>query len=116
MLVVKATKEVKIQKVIVPKRMIYRGILYRITDINRKYIIREYVVKLLNDKILFVYIDALHPNSDPTTNKFCIPHQLRQLNFNPETKKFLENTFNVFNVDNCYFTPWGEIKYEKANQ
>lgn len=106
-------KEVKIRKVIVPKQMIYKRKLYKITDIDKKYIIREYVVRLFNNKINSVSIDASHPNSDPSTNEFCIPHELRQLSLNTETKKFLEITLNVFNIDHCYFTPWGEIEYEK---
>ena len=106
-------KEIRIKKIIVPKQMIYKRQLYKITDIDKKYIIREYKVIMFDNKINNVYIGSLHPNSDPSTNEFCIPHELRQLNFNSETKKFLESVLNVFNVDHCYFTPWGEIEYEK---
>lgn len=107
-------KEVRIRKVIVPKKMFYKRRLYKITDIDKKYVIREYVVRLFDGKINAVFIDAPHPNSDPSTNEFCIPHKLRKLTLDTETKKFLEEMLNVFNIDFCYFAPWGEIKYEKA--
>jgi len=105
-------KEVETKKVIVPKKMIYRNSLFRITDIDPKYVIRKYTVRLVDGKIDSVYLDSIHPNSDPDTNEFCIPFELRNLPLNEQSIEYIEHMINIFNLDNCYFTPWGEIKYE----
>lgn len=107
-------EEVETRKVIVPKRMVYRRELYRIVGIDPKFVIRKYTVRLFDNKVESVFLDAPHPNSDPTTGEFCIPGELRELTFNSKTREFLEHLFNVFNIDNCYFTPWGDINYEKV--
>lgn len=107
-------KVVETKKIIVPKRMVYRRELYRIVDIDPKFVIRNYTIRLFDNKIESVFLDAPHPNSDPTTGEFCIPNELRELTLNSETREFIEHLFNVFNIDNCYFTPWGDINYEKV--
>jgi len=107
-----SVKEVEIRKVIVPKKMIYRNSLSRITDIDPKYVMRKYIVRLIDGKIDSVYLDCVHPNSDPDTNQFCIPYELRNLPLDEQTIEYIEHMIGIFNLDNCYFTPWGEIEYE----
>lgn len=106
-------KNIEVKKVIVPRKMIYKNSLFRITDIDQKYIVRSYVVRTVDGKIDSVRLDSEHPNSDPDTNDFCIPFELKNLPLNERTREYIEHMINIFNIDNCYFTPWGEIEYEK---
>jgi len=105
--------EVIVNRILVPSQMIYKSELYRICDIKDKYIIRKYKVLIEDEKIYEAFIDAFHPNSDPSTGEFCIPNDLKQCNFDNICQSILENIFITFNIDDCYFTPWGDIEYRK---
>lgn len=106
-------KEIKVTSVIVPNKVIYNGELYLITDIDDKFIIREYTVSLFNGKIYSVKIDCDHPNADPETGQVCIPSVLQDHGFSDQSKAMIHSILCCFNLDNCYFTPWGEFDYEK---
>ena len=104
-------KKETINKILVPEKMIYNRKVYKITGLESKYIIKKYTVKTVNGKIDSVYLDSLHPNCDPDTKQFCIPNILRQQKFNKKIQPILENIIITFNLDDCYFKPWGDISY-----
>lgn len=105
--------EIIVNRILVPSQMIYKKELYEICDIDNKYIIRKYKVLFDNKKIYEVFIDALHPNSNPSSGEFCIPNDLKQCDFDDISQSILENILITFNIDDCYFTPWGDIEYRK---
>lgn len=104
-------KERMFHKIIVPERMIFNTKVHKITGIAPQYIIKEYIVKTVDKKIDTVCLKSSHPNCDPNTKQFCIPHMLRQYKFNKESQKMLEFILGTFNLDDCYFKPWNDIRY-----
>lgn len=104
-------KEKTISKILVPERLVHNKRVCKITGLESKYIIKKYTVKIVNGKIDSVYLDSVHPNCDPNTKQFCIPNILRQQKFNKKTQPILENIIITFNLDDCYFKPWGDISY-----
>jgi hypothetical protein len=105
--------EKKVNDIFVPKRMIYQNKLYKIKKFDKKYIIKGYRVDLIDGKLFNIIIDGVHPNADPITNDFCLPDSLYDKEFDKKTRHVIENMLRTFNVDACYFTPWGEIEFEE---
>ena len=106
-------KRIKIEEIIVPTRLIYKNDFYKILDYKDSYVTRGYTVVLVNEKIDEVVISNLHPNANPKTGEFCIPHSLREFPLNEETQKMIYSMLSCFNLDDCFFTPWNEIKYQR---
>jgi len=106
-------KKLQVQKPIAPKKIIHNGDVYNILKYPDKYFIKGYKITLLNGKIYNVHINGAHPNAEPSTGKFCIPNDLRKIDFNANIKKMLEIIMSQHNLNNCYFTPWNEIHYRK---
>lgn len=106
-------EEKEIQTFLAPQKIIYKNCLYKITQLNPKYFIRGYKVLLVNDKIEGVTIDSPHPNADPTNGDFCMPETLIGEELNQMSINSINSMLCCFNIDDCYFTPWGEITYEK---
>jgi len=106
-------ERIVVEKVLVPKRMIRQNKLYEITSIDRKYVIKKYEVKLVNNKIDSITIDAPHPNTDPENKEFCIPVELRECAFSKEIKELIEHYITSFNLDYCYFLPWEKMQYRE---
>ncbi len=104
---------VEISEFIMPQKLIYKNELYRITQLAEKFEIKGYVVKTVDNKIDMVILNNPHPNAIPRTGEFCIPNNLRQHELTKETNSMIVSMLSCFNLDNCYFTPWDEIKYEK---
>ena len=106
-----------INRVFVPKKLIYQSKLYKITKlINTNYIVKGYTIELLDGKIFDVIIKNIHPNADPTTGEFCLPDLMYEKELTEERKLAIENMICTFNVDSCYFTPWGEIEYSEQEE
>ena len=106
-------KRIKVRNVIVPRRLIFRNEFYKILEYPVKYIIKDYTVVLVDNKIDEIEIGDSHPNANPRTGEFCIPHTLRNFPLNDKTKQMIHNILSCFNLDDCYFTPWHEIQYRK---
>lgn len=102
-----------IRDVYVPNRLIFRHEVYQIIDIVRKFTIREYIIKTVDNKIDMVILNNPHPNANPQTGEFCIPNYLRSYEINKQSLQFIENMLRCFNLDSCYFTPWSEIEYRR---
>jgi hypothetical protein len=102
----------KVETIIIPNRLIYKGEIRKIRSVDKKYIINSYEVYMGGEIILKVKINALHPNCDPDTNEFCISDSLRFKVIDQKVLPTLENMFRTFNFDNCYYQPWGDFVYE----
>ncbi|MHA1802245.1 MAG: hypothetical protein ACTSWJ_10955 [Candidatus Heimdallarchaeaceae archaeon] len=102
-------EEVFFDRIIIPDRAIYDGMLYRM-NIDRKFILKGYKVKSINKKIDQIFVKGTHPNANPRTREFCIPNKLRKYSLNSETTNVIQTIMRCFNLDDCYFTPWDEIE------
>lgn len=98
---------------IIPRKLIFNNQIYKITKLDKKFQINGYVVKTVEGKIDMVILRSAHPNALPKTGEFCIPSTLRKHELNENTKKMIKNMLICYNLDDCYFTPWDEIDYEK---
>lgn len=103
----------KIDTFLAPQKVIYKNCIYKITQLNSKYFIKGYKVLLVNDMIEGVTLDNLHPNADPTDGDFCMPEVLLGIELNQKSINSINSMLCCFNIDDCYFTPWGEITIEK---
>jgi len=105
---------VEVKTLLVPRYMIYKNELYNITNLDRKYVVKGYIVELIDGKIFNIILNGIHPNANPVNNDFCIPESLYDKKLTDEIKNNIENMIRTFNVDDCYFTPWGEIECNKG--
>jgi len=103
----------KINAFIRPKKIIFKNQLYEILQLPFKYNIKGYTIKLCDNKIESVLIDSPHPNVEPQTGELCIPNILRKHKITKESKSMIYSILYCFNLDDCYFTPWHEITYQK---
>ena len=99
--------------VFVPYKLIFKNELYNIIDLEKKFIIRGYTIQTVDKQIDMVFIKNPHPNANPKTGEFCIPNSLREHTICTSSKNILELILCCFNLDDCYFTPWDEIKYKR---
>lgn len=106
-------KDHEIQDFIIPGKLIFRNELYTIKKVAEKFKIRNYIVQTVDGKIDMVILNNPHPNAVPRTGEFCIPHSLRQHQLTKNSKAMIISMLSCFNLDDCYFTPWDEIQYEK---
>lgn len=83
-------KKVEVRKPIGPKKIVHDGDIYRIINYPEKYFIKGYHLTIIDGKIENVFVNGSHPNAEPSTGKFCIPNELRKMDFNTQTKKLLE--------------------------
>jgi len=104
---------VEVREFIMPRKLIYKNELYQITKLAKKFEIKNYIVKTVDGKIDMVILNNPHPNAIPRTGEFCIPNSLRQHELTKNSNSMIISMLSCFNLDNCYFTPWGEIKYKK---
>ncbi len=96
-----------------PRKLIFRNEIYTITKLASKFEIVSYVVKTVNGKIDMVILNNPHPNAVPRTGEFCIPNSLRKHELTQNSKNMITSMLSCFNLDDCYFTPWDELEYEK---
>lgn len=103
----------RMREINVPYKLIFKNQIHEITDLDRKFIIKDYKIKTVNGNIDTITLSNPHPNANPRTGEFCIPHSLRKLQLNENTLNMIKSMLCCFNLDDCYFTPWDEIKYKK---
>ncbi len=106
-------QKVDVRKPIGPKKIVHNGEVFQILSYPKKYFIKGYKITLVNGRIDNVHINGSHPNAQPHTGKFCIPNTLRKMDFNDDTQELLETILSQYNLNNCYFTPWNEIRYKR---
>lgn len=114
------TINTKINKFIVPCKMVFKNQIYKLTKVDLKFIIKGYNIKIINNKIDSITLMSPHPNANPRNGEFCIPNKLRKIEITEDNKnsilKMVEMIISTFNLDDCYFTPWTEIKYEDLEE
>lgn len=103
----------RIMEIVVPGKLIFKNQMHHITNISKKFIIRDYKIKTVDGKIDTVILNNPHPNADPRSGEFCIPPQIREWEVNKKSLNFIRMMMYCFNLDDCYFTPWDEIEYKK---
>jgi hypothetical protein len=96
----------------VPQKLIFNKQIHNITNIDKKFITKDYKIKTVNGKIDTVTLNNPHPNADPRTGEFCIPNLLREWEINETSLNFIRSMICCFNLDDCYFTPWDELEYK----
>jgi len=106
-------KDHLIRGLFIPSKLIFENNLYMITKLPMKFYIKDYIIKTVNDNIDMVIIKVPHPNANPKSGSFCIPHKLRSEKLSEGTKIIIQNMLCCFNLNDCYFTPWDEIEYKK---
>jgi hypothetical protein len=106
-------KESKVYDFYIPSKLIFKNKLYEMTKVDKKFIIRGYIVRTIDNQISSIILNNPHPNAHPRTGEFCISNSLRSLKFNKKTKGMIGLMLCHFNLDNCYFTPWNEIEYKR---
>ena len=102
-----------ISKFIMPRKLIFKNEIYQITTLAKKFEISSYIVKTVNGKIDMIILNNPHPNAVPRSGEFCIPHSLRKNELTKNSNSMIVSMLSCFNLDDCYFTPWDEIQYEK---
>jgi len=102
-----------ITKFIKPRKLIFKNELYKITRLAPKFEISSYMVKTINGNIDMIFLNVPHPNAIPKTGEFCIANSLRKNKLNENSNSMIISMLSCFNLDDCYFTPWDEIQYEK---
>ena len=103
----------EITKFIMPRKLIFKNELYKITKLAPKFEISNYIVKTVNSNIDMIILNNPHPNASPRTGEFCIPNTLRKSKLTENSNSMIISMLTCFNLDDCYFTPWDEIQYEK---
>ena len=103
----------EITKFIIPRKLIFKNEIYQIKKLANKFEISGYVVKTVNGKIDMVILNNPHPNAIPKSGEFCIPSGLRKNTLSRKSNSMIISMLSCFNLDDCYFTPWDEIQYEK---
>jgi len=102
---------------LIPDRLIYQNKLYSITEIDDDHIINSYKIYLDDDdRIQMLKIDCDHPNSDPVTDVFCLPYNIRNRYLSKKLIKEIELSICQYNINHPYFAPWSYISYNKYNQ
>ena len=107
-------KQIKVSKVLDPRRLIRNKKIYDIR-VREDFIIRNYVIELIDNKIYSVFIDARHPNSNPENNEFCIPEIVMSASFGNGVKNLLEYFLTTYNLDNAYFLPEEGVEFWKLD-
>jgi hypothetical protein len=104
---------IEINDKITPKTMKYKNEIYDISFVDPKLIIRNHIIKLKYGKLNRIILNGKHPNSNTTTNEFCLPFGLLGKKFDKSLREMIEYLISTYNLDSCYFMPWGLIKYER---
>ena len=99
-----------ILKEIVPKIMYYQNKIHDITFVDPALIIKGYKIGIEDSKIRSLILSNRHPNCNPNTKEFCLPPNVIGANVD-DVKDLLSYLLTVYNMESCYFSPWGLIRY-----
>lgn len=106
-------KDILIEKLIIPRMLVYKQQPYIIEYVNPSLLITKYNIKLDSaNKLEEVRLYQEHPNSQPGTNLFCLPKNLIKSKLTADLKTMIEFVISIYNLDSCYFMPWDKIKYK----
>lgn len=105
--------EILIKTTVKPKRMIYHGEPYKINSADDMFTITKYKIYVTKNKVYRLEINAKHPNYDDNSRKFCLPSCIKEKDISDKLIQLIEDVLSTFNLDNCYYSVWGKIKYSK---
>ncbi len=100
-----------INKLIIPKKLIFEDNVYYITKVDKILIIKSYILELINSKIIRLFLNVKHPNCDPSTNLFCLPEYFINSKITKQRLLLIENLLETYNMNNCFWSPWKYISY-----
>ena len=102
-------------KNIFPDKLICDLILYEITIIDNRFIIRDYDIYTTKDNKIekIVITKGLHPNCSKKSGSFCIPDFLKTFELNKDTIKIINEMFKIYNFESAYYLPWEAFEYIK---
>jgi len=104
--------KVSLDKPIVPDKMFFDGKKFIITEVDPEFIVKEYYLYLdENEYVKKVLLLSKHPNCDPKTGMFCLPEFVKKIAFSEKVKSMIHSWLSCFNLENCYYMPWGQCKY-----
>jgi len=99
-------------EIIFPDKLLYELKMFNIKIIDQKYIIKSFEIHTVNNKVdKLIITNGKHPNCNPETFEFCIPHFFKTLDLNSDTIQLIKNMLKIFNFQNCYFQPWLAFEY-----
>ena len=101
-----------LNKKIIPRTMIYNQEIYDIVYVDPKMIINNYEIILDDFKLVGLKLFNPHPNCNPKTNEFCLGSNIIGQKIE-KIKSIFDYMLSVYNIDSCYFSPWGLINYIK---
>lgn len=104
--------KVVLDKPIVPDKMFFEGKKFIITEVDPEFIINQYYLYVdENQHIQKLSLVNKHPNCDLETGFFCLPEFVKKMTFSKEVKCMIHCWLGSFNLENCYYMPWGQCKY-----
>jgi len=106
--------KVLLEEPIVPDKMFFEGKKYIISDVSKDFVTRSYCL-YIDDKgrVQKLSLSNKHPNCDPVTGLFCLPRFVKQEVFSDKIKSMIHCWLGTFNLENCYYMPWGQCKYKR---
>jgi len=97
---------------IIPRRLIYKNKMYAIEYIESDYIVDKYRIELDNqNRILNIFVDCDHPNSDPVLDEFCMAVGIQGKYISYDLIGEIEKMIETYNLNHSYFSVWSYIKY-----
>jgi len=100
--------------IIIPKIMNYKNKIYDILTVDDSLIINRYDICLKRFKVVSIILYNNHPNCNPNTNEFCLPIYMKNQKIE-SIKNAIPLILSIYNIDNCYYSPWGLITYKKRD-
>jgi hypothetical protein len=104
-----------VEEKIVPKIMNYQNKIYDILYVDPKLVIKNFKINLERFKLHSLILSNPHPNCNPNTKIFCLPPDLLGKKIE-DVRNILNYLISVYNMDSCYFSPWGLIKYKERER
>jgi len=93
---------------IIPRRMIYKRRIEPIRITNSNFILKGLTIYTFNNWIKEVTVHGLHPNASPS-GIYCLPQAL-QREYSEKVENAIIELVKIYNLDDCYFTPWQAIE------
>ena len=101
-------------KPIVPDKMFFDNKKFVLTKVDPEFVIKIYDIFLdRNNCVRKLSLLSKHPNCDPKTKLFCLPNFVKENEFNEAVKCMIYYCLSTFNLENCYFMPWGNCEYQR---
>jgi hypothetical protein len=89
---------------IYPSKVRIYGKLYSVEPRSEEVKIKKITLYLDRaNRLTKVVVDTkVHPNCDPRTKEFCLPEEVKKLEYNETLVKLVGSLLSVWNLDNCF--------------